>query len=298
MPPLTAHQSGKTTKLLFIGDSGAGKSGALASLASEGYNLRILDLDNGLDVLKNLLTDPRSQYKTGAADRVEFVTVTDQMKNVNGKLVPSRATAWTRAINLLAKWEYDYCLDDAGNVQVLWDAKAKTDAQAAGRKIEHVNLGPITTWTSQDVLVIDSLTMLSNAALAFICSLNGRLGQRPHQSDWGDGQNMVEGLLQMLYDDGVQCNVVVNCHITFIGEDNGPQRGYPNCLGKALPPKVGRYFNSALMARSTGQGTNIKRKILTNTSGVVELKNTAPHKVLAEYPLETGLADYFRAVRG
>lgn len=272
MPKLGDHQSKTTTKMLFVGDSGAGKTGALASLAAAGYNLRILDMDNGLDVLNNLLTDPNSQYfkqDPKAAERVDFVTVTDKMKNVNGRLVPATATAWTRAVKLLMDW---------------------TDGEQ--------KLGPITTWGQKDILVIDSLTMLSTAALNMILSMNGRLGQRPHQSDWGDGQQLVEGLLQMLYDEGVQCNVIVCCHITFIGEDGGPIRGYPNTLGKALPPKVGRYFNTALMARTVGQGTMQKRKILTNTSGVIELKNTAPLRVQAEYDLADGLAKYFEAVRG
>ncbi len=272
MPRLSNHQSKGTTKLLFIGDSGAGKTGALASLAAEGYKLHIMDLDNGLDVLKNLLTDHSSQYvkqNPKAADNVDFITITDQMKNINGRLVPKTATAWTRAVKLIMDWQ---------------DGEIK--------------LGPITTWGQQDILVIDSLTMLSTAALNFILSMNGRLGQRPHQSDWGDGQQLVEGMLQGLYDDGVQCNVIVCCHITFLGEDGGPLRGYPNTLGKALPPKVGRYFNTALMARTVGQGTMQKRKILTNTSGIVELKNTAPMRVLPEYDLSTGLAEYFKAVRG
>lgn len=272
MPKLGDHQSKTTTKMLFVGDSGAGKTGALASLAAAGYNLRILDMDNGLDVLNNLLTDPNSTYfkqDPKSAERVDFVTVTDKMKNVNGRLVPATATAWTRAVKLLMDW---------------------TDGEQ--------KLGPITTWGQKDILVIDSLTMLSTAALNMILSMNGRLGQRPHQSDWGDGQQLVEGLLQMLYDEGVQCNVIVCCHITFIGEDGGPIRGYPNTLGKALPPKVGRYFNTALMARTVGQGTMQKRKILTNTSGVIELKNTAPLRVQAEYDLADGLAKYFEAVRG
>lgn len=272
MPALSAHQSASSTKMLFIGDSGAGKSGALASLAADGYNLRILDMDNGLDILKDYLTNPISPYvkqNPKAAENVQFVTITDPMRNVNGRLVPKAATAWNRAVNMLVDWK---------------DGETK--------------LGPITTWGPKDILVIDSLTMLSTAAMNMVLSMNGRMGQRPHQSDWGEGQQMVESMLQMLYDEGVKCNVIVNCHITFIGEENGPQRGYPNTLGKALPPKVGRYFNSALMARSTGQGTTLKRKILTNTSGIIDLKNTAPLKVLAEYPLETGLADYFKAVRG
>lgn len=271
MPPITAHQSNKSTKLLLIGDSGAGKTGALSSLAADGYKLHCLDMDNGLDVVKGYLTDPKSPYvarNKECALNFDYVTITDQMKAVGGKLVPKTATAWTRAVNQLADW-----------------------------KDGELRLGHLTAWTDRDILVIDSLTMLSTAALNFILSMNGRLGQRPHQSDWGDGQALVEGMLQMLYDESVKCNIVVCCHIKYLGEENGPLKGYPNTLGKALPPNVARYFNSCLMVRSSGQGANIRRKILTNTSGIVELKNTAPLKVAPEYDIAWGLSEYFKAVR-
>lgn len=268
MPSLSDHKSASSTKLLFIGDSGSGKTGALASLAQAGYNLRIIDLDAGLDVLANLLRDPRGPYGREALARVEYETITDPMKLAGTRLIPSKATSWQRACNLLIDW-----------------------------KTETAKLGPLVSWGSQDVLVIDSLTMLSNAALQFVLAMNARLGQQPHQSDWYTGQQMIESMLQMLYDDGVRCNVIVISHITYIGEENGPVHGYPNTLGRALPPKVGRYFNSCLMARTTGSGTALRRKILTTNSGVVELKNTAPLRVKAEYPLESGLADYFRDVR-
>lgn len=268
MAKLDQHKSSQTTKLLLIGDSGSGKTGALASLAKAGYNLRILDLDAGLDVLANLLKDPSSPYGKDALARVEYETVTDSMKPSGGRLIPAKATVWQRAIGLLSNW-----------------------------KTETADLGPILNWTQQEVLVIDSLTMLSKAAQNFHLSMNGRLGGRVEQSDWYAGQTMIEGLLEMLYDDAVKCNVIMICHIAYIGEENGPVRGYPMTLGKALPPKVGRYFNTILMAKTMGQGSGQKRKILTNTSGVVELKNTAPLRVKPEYPLETGLADYFRDVR-
>jgi len=264
MPKLSQHQSSLTTKLLYIGDSGAGKSGSLASLAGAGYNLRIVDLDNGIDVLKNILEDPKSAYGPKALDQVDYETITDTMKTVNGRLVPGKATVWQRVLGLLDNWP---------------------------------GYGSITTWTPQDILVIDSLTMLSTAALNFVLSMNGRLGQRPQLADWGDGQGLIESFVQKLYDESVVCNIVVCAHVTYLGEE-GNQRGYPNTLGKALPPKLGRYFNTVLMAKSVGQGSNIRRKILTNTSGVVELKNTAPSRVKPEYELATGLAEYFAAVKG
>lgn len=268
MTKLSNHQSATTTKMLLIGDNGGGKTGALASLADAGFNIRIVDLDNGVDVLRNLLSDSKSIYSREAIERVDVETLTDPMKVSGGKLIPAKATVWQRAIGLLDNW--------------------KTDS---------ADLGNISTWTDKDVLVIDSLTMLSTAALAFILSLNARLGQQPHQSDWYAGQQLVESLLQKLYDSNVKCNVIVNSHITYIGEENGPQKGYPASLGKALSPKIGSYFNTILMAKSVGIGANAKRKIITNNTAMVELKNTAPLRVQAEYSIETGLAEYFKAVR-
>jgi hypothetical protein len=243
----------------------SGKTGALASLAAAGYNLRIIDLDNGLDVLANILSDPLSKYGKDALSRVNYVTITDKMRNVNGKLLPAQAQVWQKTMELMQKWE---------------------------------DLGPVTSWTSNEVLVIDSLTMLSTAAMNFALSLQGRLGQHPQLQDWGVAQNLLESFIQMLYDDSIKCNVIINCHIKYMGEENGPQRGYPNTLGQALPPKLGRYFNTILLAQSSGTGSSVKRQIWTNPRGVVELKNTAPTRVKPSYDLETGLAEYFKAVRG
>lgn len=270
MPSILDHHSSATTKLLLVGDSGSGKTGALASLASAGYNVRIADLDNGVDVLRDLLTSGR--YAADAAKRVHFVTITDPLKNSGGRLIPSKASVWQRLTSLLGDW--------------------KDPAEASA------NFGPVTTWTPQDVLVIDSLTLASDAALAYILSLNGRLGSQPHQSDWGLAQTLVESLLKMLYDESVKCNVVINCHVKPIGGDNEAQRFYPNTLGQALPPKVGRYFNTILLAQTSGRGTGVSRKIFTQSQGTVELKTTAPTRMPQSFPLETGLADYFALVRG
>lgn len=278
MPPINRHQSAKTTKMLLLGDSGSGKTGSLCSLAAAGYNVRVIDLDNGLDICKNLLTSPNSPYKSGA-EHFNYITITDPMKIASGKLIPAKATVWNRASNLLYNWK-------------------EVKPQDAEETWIGDDFGSVLSWTTNEVLVIDSLTMLCTAALNFVLAMNGRLGGQVQQNDWFAAQNLIESLLQMLYDDAVKCNVIVCCHITIHGEDGGAQRGLPLSLGKALSPKIGRYFNSCLMAKSSGQGANVKQKILTRTNGIVELKNTAPLKVLPEYPLETGLVDYFKAVRG
>ena len=267
MPNIAQHKSSQVTKLLLMGNHGAGKTGSLVSLAQAGYNLRILDTDAGLDVISSLARDdPRYAQ---AASHIDYETFTDTMKSIGGKLAPGKATVWQNAMKLLDNW--------------------KTDS---------ADYGPLTSWTSQDVLVIDSLSSLSKAALNFILAMNARIGQKPHQSDWYDGQLLVEGFLEKLADDNVKTNVVVLAHITFIGEESGPQQGYPNTLGSKLPPKVGRHFNSMLMMKSSGTGQNVKRQIHTAPQGLVELKNSAPTKVKPSYDIAFGLAEFFKDVRG
>lgn len=285
MGKIADHQSGQTTKILLLGDSGSGKTGALASLAEAGYNLRVTDVDNGVDALKNVLLDPRSPYKPGSADRVNFVTITEKMKNVGGKLIPRSATVWTRAIKLLENWE---------------ETRPNPDSTAEKPlpPIVTDSFGSILTWTPQDILVIDSLTFLCQAALNFVLSMNARLGGRVEQSDWYQAQQMVEGLLQMLYDEAVKCNVIISAHVGYSGDDNSPLKGQIISLGKALSPKIPRYFNNMLMMKTSGSGANVKRKLITMSTREVELKSSAPMRVKAEYDIERGLAEYFRDVKG
>lgn len=276
----------------------SGKTGSLASLAAAGYNLRILDLDNGLDILKNYLTDPNSIYfkqNPDCAKNVYFKTLTDEMKNLNGKLVPKTATVWTRAIESMMEWK---------------------DKSPTG---EVMSLGKIVDWGPKDILVIDSLSMLSTAALNFHLSMNGALAanrtSNESRRDIGAAQNLLRDFLNMIFDSSIKCNVILTSHITFVTETGAapridqeatfvatPAQGYPSAIGRALSPHIPRYFNSVLIARTNGTGTGVRHTLYTSAQSiggqVINAKSSAPLRVKDSYPIETGLADYFKAVRG
>lgn len=269
-------QASPVTKMLLLGDSGSGKTGAVMSLIAAGYNVRVLDLDNGVQILADYFTNPASIYirareglwtqamAAGIKERFHYETLTDRMKSVGGKLIPGKATVWQRATGLLDKWG---------------------------------ELGPISSWGPKDVLVIDSLTFISKAAMNLVLAMNNRLGSAPQMQDWGQAQQAVEGLLQQLYDEGVNCNVIVNCHLKMFGPEGGSQRWFPETLGKALSPNIGRYFNTMLLAKTVGVGTKERRVISTQSAPSLELKTTCPLRVKPEYDLATGLAEYFAAER-
>lgn len=293
MGNITQHSSSSSTKLLLIGDSSSGKTGALMSLAAAGYRLRILDFDAGADILRNYATAADSPYvKTNpkVAANIDVVTCTDMMRAVGGQLVPVRAAAWQKATEMLMHWKE------------LGGADGKTVVN---------DLGKVTEWGPEEVLIIDSLTMASSAARNHHLQLNGKLTANLTQNESrrvvGATQQLIRTLLEMLYSDAVKCNVVVNSHITLVTETGlGPQsegaqgesfRGYPSSVGRALSPLIPRYFNSALSIDVEGSGTSARHYIYTRSRGNVLVKTPAPLKVKDKYDISNGLAEYFAAVR-
>jgi hypothetical protein len=256
---LTDLPANQATKLLYIGDSGAGKTGSLASLAKAGYNLYILDLDKGTDVLLDLLkSDPE------AMARIDVEQCSDEYGNQAGKLVPTKVTGFTRAIQMLDNWP---------------------------------GKGKLNTWTPKDVLVVDSFTLLGKMALNYVLQMNGRVAGPPQLQDWGAAMSMQENVIAMLYSSSITCNVIVTAHVKYLQDDGDAVKvGYPEALGKKLSPTIGRYFNGVIQAQTQGTGANAKQKILTKSKGLIELKTPAPNSVKPEYELASGLAEYFAAV--
>lgn len=261
MPTLDSKVTSPIIRALLIGDSGSGKTGALASLVEAGYNLHIADFDNGLDVLASILKrkDPE------LLKFVDYATFRDGFKVQGDKTVPLSADAWMHGIKYIDK----VC--------------------------SNKSLG------ANDVLVIDSLSFAAKSAMNHILKLNGRLTMAPWQSDYGEAQRLVENLVGMLTDDEIKVNVICTAHIAFIGnEENGePVKGFPSLIGKALGPVIPRYFNHALLCRAVGSGAGLSQRIHTVTFGNIELKNTNPGVVKPDYDLRKGgLASYFKDARG
>jgi hypothetical protein len=269
MPKLSDPAAQPPIRMMLIGDSGTGKTGALASLAKAGYNLWIADFDNGIEIIRNLLaSDP------DALDRIDFETCRDLYQVQGANTVPKEAKAWAHGIKYL-----ESCLKK--------------------------NLGP------KDIVIVDSLSFAAGAAMLYVLKINGRLIQAPWQSDWGEAQRLVESFVGMLTAD-IDCHVICTAHIAVTGGtrveriqgkepvviDEGPVRRLPSMIGKAFNPKVPRYFNHMLLCHRIGSGQAAKRTIKTTTFDDIELKNTSPTVVKPEYPLGTGLADYFKDVRG
>jgi AAA domain len=284
MPSFDMHTSHNSTKMLIIGNPGAGKTGSTVSLIKAGYNLRYLDFDNGLDIIGNIL-----KKEPNAAEllkNVYYETCADKLTAQGGKLLPvGMPTAFSGAMDLLTHWK-------------------KKERTVGGVLLPAYDLGKVSSWGPKDVLVIDSLTHMSNAAMRYVLAINGKSGEQPSQPNWGQAMALVEDTLALLYSTEISCNVIMLAHVAFegAGEEGATSIGYPNTLGRKLPPKVGSYFNTVILAKSTGTGTNTRHQLITKSEsdarGVIELKTSDPHNIPHKLPIESGLADIFKILHG
>lgn len=253
MPTLDQHQSGAYTKILYLGDSGSGKTGSLASLLAAGYTLRVLDMDNGLD---SLVAYAR---KAGLdLSKVTFETVRDKYKSSKaGPKIDGTPKAFVEAMDIMTEWSE------------IEDPKC--------------------------IFVLDSLSALGRAAYAWANNMNPTAKDK--RQIFGAGMGAVEDVIAMLTGEGFRMNVIVITHVKYDDGEEGTGKGFANALGKALGPIIPRYFNTTLMAEKSGSGENVKRKIKTMPTNLVDLKIPVPG-IAKEFPLESGLAEIFAKLRG
>lgn len=257
MPKLSAHSSADFVKLLYIGNSGTGKTGSLVSLVKEGYKIRVLDLDNGIEVLKHFVLAQCPEN----VDLVDYETERDQYKS--SALGPTtRPKAFTNSLKLLDKWS---------------DESIPAE------------------WGADTIFVLDSLSGLGRAALAWATGLNPT-SKDPRQW-YKQAQDAVENVVATLTSEAFRANVIVISHVNLVEGADGMTKGYANAIGKALGPVLPRYFNTLILAESTGQGNNVRRKIKTVPTGMIDLKAANPFKVENELPLESGMATLFSALK-
>ena len=260
MPKASTYAASSFVKLLFVGNSGAGKTGALTPLVQAGYDLKIIDLDSGLDALI---------YHVGAADpklldKIEYVSFRDPMKMTpQGPKVAGTPKAYVNALSALERWPED-----------------ESDPSA---------------WGEKTVLVVDSLTNVGRAAFQWARAMNPT-SKDPRQW-YKTAQDLIEDLIANLTSDSFRTNVIVISHIDIYEASDGRVRGVASSIGKALGPKLPRFFNTMILSETTGSGKNVKRTIKTFPTALLDLKNPAPMKIDAEYPLETGLTTIFEKLK-
>jgi hypothetical protein len=160
-------------------------------------------------------------------------------------------------------------------------------------------LGKMTEWSEHEdpntIFVLDSLSAYGRAAYAWAKGMNPA-AKDPRQWYFA-AQQAVEDTIALLTGDNFKMNVILISHVNYKEVTEGVTKGHVNAVGSALGPVIPRYFNTLLIAEAIGAGKNVKRKIKTLPTGIIDLKIPSP-EAEAEYPLETGLATIFELLKG
>lgn len=259
MPTLDESISSQYVKILYIGDSGTGKTGSLESLVSAGYKLRILDLDNGLPILKSFIM----KNCPDKIKNVEYETRRDKYKSTNsGPMVDGIPKAFVQSLSLMTKW---------------------TDGSVPAE------------WGQEYVFVIDSFTGISRAAFDWAQGMTP-LAKDPRQW-YKTAQDALRNVLSLLTNEAFKAHVIVIAHVELHEAPEGGTKGYAKSIGQALGDEIPTYFNTMVLTARRGIGTNVKRSILTVPTALMDLKNPVPFKVDQELPLDTGLATLFKTLK-
>lgn len=254
-------ESDRTVRALYIGDSGSGKTGSLISLLQEGYNIRMLDLDNNSDSLVQLCRhhDPK------LLEKLDIIQTRDKFRAsvFSGLEVSGQPKAWVDALKYLNKWDDGTSLND---------------------------------WGPDTIFVLDTLTSAGRAAFHWA---KGMAPNAKDPRQWyAAAQETLKTMLELLTSPDFKCHVLVLSHIDLVEREGEITKGYASSLGKALGPQIAKVFPTLIMAETKGSGSSVKRTITTMPTVSIDLKNPVPWAMEARYPLETGMASIFKVLLG
>lgn len=263
MPKASTHSSATLRKLLYIGDSGTGKTTSLLPLVKAGYSLRIFDFDNLLDPLITLARRDCPEL----LDQIEFMSFRDRMKATPmGPIIEGQPTAFVDSTRALDKWE---------------DGTKPAE------------------WGPKTIAVIDSHTTQARAAYFWARGMQGASGLPEGVSAKGvepraiffTAQQAVMNTIALLTSPQFATNVIVIAHIKYL-EQGGMTKGFPLSVGTAISPEIPTYFPAVALATKSAGG---RRVIRTRSTNMIDLKDpkTFDPAYADELPMDTGLTQVF-----
>ena len=270
MTTLADFTTAGSVKILIAGDSGTGKTCSVAALLLAGYRLRILNLESSMQPLAAhaiRLGVPPAYFEA----LTDVVTIAPQYIFEDSKFRPDvvAAPVWSQIGHTIMNWPRP----DGG-------------------------VDPIYNWPATDVLVIDSLSAISQASLASNRALLARQnrGQAPDAfgRDIGRAQDDIANFLDFIRADVIHCSIVLTAHMEMQG-----QVWYPAAPGKALAPRIARTFDfGARTEVAPGpQGPEFRMTCIPDTR-YGWLKNTLGPIMPPFLPTHLALGWLFEAVKG
>lgn len=261
-------------RFVVAGFPKAGKSGSLACLLDAGYTLRYLDFDkNSHPIEAYASAEGRARFQ-----RVECIDKAEINPATGGVMFRSREAVPT-AMKALNQWP---------------DGTRAQD------------------WGAEDILVIDSGSVMAESAMQRNMLLNQRAGKRPQFGDYTAAHDTMTNLF-LAVKSTVQCHFLFLTHLFLMGPDlsapdfdndalaekvverklegaeNVPWQLAPKTVGRALHD-LAKHFSGVIYVRARG----LQRRLILHPEDGINAGVSIPG-LPPELPIETGMAKIFEA---
>ena len=248
MADFDKHPSHDRTTVLLVGASGAGKTRTFATLANNGYKVRILDFDNGLDILK----DETLGLTEAGRKNVSFISLRDDP-------TVARPVSWERFTKILLN----------------------------GWKDGDEDLGSLKDWGPDTVLVIDSLTFAGEAdKRAAVYEAKKNQYAAIGTPEYGTAGRQMSWALELITNPAWKFHIVATAIESIIEGDSGVAQIYPDVVTRPFSQKMKRYFNNIIYVKQKQTEKGAVPFFLTKSTNRIELRTSAPSKVPAEMPAD------------
>lgn len=244
---LNLKQHSKTHRVLVYGEPKSGKTQLVGALASS-YKLLYFDLENGHETLLKLPTQSQ--------ENIELISIPDT------KVFPIAAETMLKVISGVA---VEIC-EQHGKVSC---PICKKDSLPTTR----VCLNEL---TSDWIVVVDSLTQLSNSMMNHITK---NQTDELYKPDWGDYRNQGQLLDKFLSQvQQAKYNVVCITHVTSSQQEDGREKLFPVAGTREFSRNTAKYFDHVIYCELKNKNhcfassTTYSGQVLTGSRSDVSLE--------------------------
>jgi len=236
---LTDKLPSATHRVLIFGAPKSGKTQLAATLASQ-YNLLWFDLENGYGTLLKL---PKQEQ-----EKIELISIPDS------KTFPIAIETMLKVVS--------------GTKVEICEAHGKVSCPLCKKDSLPTTIIELSALGNDTVVVIDSLSQLSNSAIAFITK-----GQpddyKMNFDDWGNLRTLVEKFLSQIQQ--ARYNIVCISHEEEVEMEDGRKKIVPVCGSSKSSRNTAKYFDHVLYCELknkkhiTASSTTYANNILTGS---------------------------------
>lgn len=224
-------------KVLLMGPTGSGKTYTIGQLIEAGFKVRAIFTEPGMESVGAYFKDRNKELP----------------ESYHWHYIPPAGPDWAAMIDSATKINTMNqkglaALDDIGKSKYREFIEVLTSLSNFKSDRDGSVHGAADTWGTDTVLVIDSLSGLSMAAMNLVT------GSKPIKAmgDWGMAMDNLERIITKLTTD-LRCHMIMMAHVEREGDEvSGGSSIMVSTLGKKLAPKIPRFFSDVILTQRVG----------------------------------------------